>query len=510
MGSPTFNTRASYPGVVRIRAMWQPPERIKHELAPAAWPTSDAAASARLFQPGELGPRRAETRTWVPAMVPWRATEDGFVTRDVIDWYRRFAQGRPGVLVVEATGIRDIPSGPLLRIGHDRFIPGLTELASAVHEASGGRTLLFIQLIDFLSIRRRPARDKYLARFLVLEPRHREALAQVTGDPAARACGEVELRARLAALNETDLAYVLSQRELEDLERGYRERVTDVQLPHVAELPRVLPPLFADAAGRAIAAGFDGVELHFAHAYTMASFLSALNTRDDGYGGPREQRVRLPREVIAAVRARVAGRGVVGCRYLGDDVVEGGNRVDDAAWFGVELARAGLDFLSISKGGKFEDAKQPKVGWAAYPYTGRSGYECMPTIYSDARGPFARNVELAARIRAAVHGAGFATPVVTAGGICDFAQAEGILARGDADFVASARQTLADPDWFDKIREGRGAEIRRCEFTNYCEALDQQHKQVTCKLWDRDALDEPDVTLAADGKRRLLAPRWRR
>src|SRR6185295_2210860 len=213
-----------------------------------------------------------------------------------------------------------------------------------------------------------------------------------------------------------ELANILTPRELDDFERGYRERVTDVHLPHIAELPRVLPGLFADAAGRALDAGFDGVELHFAHAYTMASFLSALNTRADGYGGPREHRVRLPLEVIAAVRARIAeherGRGVVGCRYLGDDVVEGGNRVEDAVWFGVELARAGLDFLSISKGGKFEDAKQPKVGWAVYPYTGRSGYECMPTIYSDARGPFARNVSLAAQIRGAVRGAGFTTPVV--------------------------------------------------------------------------------------------------
>ncbi|HWU90630.1 MAG TPA: NADH:flavin oxidoreductase, partial [Kofleriaceae bacterium] len=224
----------------------------------------------------------------------------------------------------------------------------------------------------------------------------------------------------------------------------------------------------------------------------------------------REHRVRLPLEVIAAVRERAAGRGVVGCRYLGDDVIEGGNRVEDAAWFGVELARAGLDFLSISKGGKFEDAKQPKVGWAAYPYTGRSGYECMPTIYSDARGPFARNAPIAGQIRAAIHAAGLATPVVAAGGICEFAQAEGLLARGDADLVASARQSLADPDWFLKVREGRGGEIRRCEFTNYCEALDQQHKQVTCKLWDRDELDAPGATLAADGKRRLVAPRWRR
>jgi len=490
--------------------MWQPPERIKHELPAPSWPTAAQAAGALLFQPLELGPRTATARTWIPAMVPWRASEDGFVTPDVIAWYRRFAEGRPAVLVVEATGIRDVPSGPLLRIGHDRFVEGLKTLVDAVREASNGHTLVLIQLIDFLAIRRRPPRDKFFARFLAITERHREALRLHSSDPEIRLDTDDEVRARLAALPDAELPYVLSARELEDLERGYRERVTDTHLPHIRELPQVLPGLFADAAARAMAAGFDGVELHFAHAYTMASFLSALNTRDDGYGGKRPHRVRLPLEVIAAVRARVDGKGIVGCRYLGDDVIEGGNRVEDAAWFGVELAKAGLDFLSISKGGKFEDAKQPKVGWSSYPYTGRSGYECMPTIYSDARGPFARNASIAGTIRAAVRAAGLETPIVGAGGICEFNQAEAMLANGEADFVASARQSLADPDWFQKMRTGHGSEIRRCEFTNYCEALDQQHKQVTCKLWDREALDAPDVTLAADGKRRLVAPKWRR
>ena len=72
-----------------------------------------------------------------------------------------------------------------------------------------------------------------------------------------------------------------------------------------------------------------------------------------------------------------------------------------------------------------------------------------------------------------------------------------------------ARQALADPDWFLKVRRGRGREVRRCTYTNYCEALDQAHKQVTCKLWDRTELDEPDVALSTDGRRRLLAPAWR-
>jgi dimethylglycine catabolism A len=486
--------------------MWQPSERIKHERPAEATPTVDQAAHARMFQPIQIGPRTAKTRTWVPAMVPWRATEDGFVTPDVIAWYSRFAEGRPGVLVVEATGIRDVASGPLLRIGAERFVDGLTELVRAVKAASGGETLLFIQLIDFLAIRRRPERAKFFGRFLDIRPRHHERYARMTGESLS----DDELRERLAALPDDDLVHVLDSREREDLFQGYRERVTDTQLPHIKELPQVLPGLFADAADRAMRAGFDGVELHFAHAYTMASFLSALNTRDDGYGGTRDNRMRLPREVIGAVRSRVAGRGVVGCRYLGDDVIEGGTRLDDATWIGVELARAGLEFLSISKGGKFEDAKQPKVGATSYPYTGESGYECMPTIYSDERGPFSRNVPLAATIRTAVREAGFATPVITAGGICEFDQAEGILERQEADLVASARQTLADPDWWQKLRQGLGDQIRRCEFTNYCEALDQQHKQVTCKLWDRLALDEPDVKLAADGKRRLVPPAWRK
>jgi 2,4-dienoyl-CoA reductase-like NADH-dependent reductase (Old Yellow Enzyme family) len=109
-----------------------------------------------------------------------------------------------------------------------------------------------------------------------------------------------------------------------------------------------------------------------------------------------------------------------------------------------------------------------------------------------------------------VRAAGFSTPVVASGGICHFHQAEEALRRGDCDAVAAARQSLADPDWFEKVRVGRGEEVRRCVYTNYCEALDQQHKQVTCKLWDRTLLDEPGVKLDVSGHRRLVAPAWSR
>jgi 2,4-dienoyl-CoA reductase-like NADH-dependent reductase (Old Yellow Enzyme family) len=290
---------------------------------------------------------------------------------------------------------------------------------------------------------------------------------------------------------------------------GYRESIQDEHLPHVAELPQVLPGLFANAAALAQAAGFDGVELHYAHAYTMASFLSRLNQRRDGYGGTPENRVRLPLEVLQAVRQRVGHDYCVGVRLLGDEVIEGGSRSDDAVYYSRKFAQAGIDYISVSKGGKFEDAKQPHVGEAVYPYTGPSGHECMPVVRSDARGPFGRNVHLAAAIRKAIRADGWTTPIVTAGGICSFHQAEGILARGEADIVAAARQSLADPDWFRKIETGCGTKIRRCIFTNYCEGLDQKHKEVTCQLWDRDFSDGTEVPRSADGKRRLIAPNWR-
>src|SRR5438067_4122436 len=126
-----------------ISRMWKFANPIKHPIPETRWPTAEEAARSLLFQPITIGSVELESRTWVPAMVPWRATEDGFVTKANLDWYGRFAEGQPGAIVVEATGVRDIPSGPLLRIGHDRFIPGLRELVETVRQASLGRTRLF-------------------------------------------------------------------------------------------------------------------------------------------------------------------------------------------------------------------------------------------------------------------------------------------------------------------------------------------------------------------------------
>ncbi len=481
--------------------MWKPPERIKFQSSPGRTPTHEQALAARLFSPLHLGPLQLQQRTWVPAMVPWRSNEEGEVTEDVIQWYRRFAQGRPGAIVIEATGIRDVPSGPLLRIGDDRFIPGLQRLTQAVHEASAGQTRLLIQLIDFLRIRRRPEPEIFFRRHLVLTP----DLLQSAG---LQDLPEAQARQALYELGPEHWQAHLSARDWQDLQWGAREHVNDMHLPHIQQLPQELPQLFAQAALRARAAGFDGVELHYAHAYTMASFLSRTNQRTDGYGGNTQGRLRLPLQVYAAVRQAVGDQYAVGCRFLTEECIEGGSTLQDSTAYALAFAQAGMDFLSTSRGGKFDDAKQPGIGQAAYPYTGRSGYECMPQYLSDAQGPFGRNRAASRQIRQALRAANLQTPLVCTGGVHNFDMAEDMLAAGDCDAVGTARQSLADPDWALKVWHGRGDLVRLCEYTNYCEGLDQKHKQVTCQLWDRLDLDQPGLRLSHDGKRRLVAPAW--
>ncbi|HEV8188215.1 MAG TPA: hypothetical protein VGP83_10710, partial [Pyrinomonadaceae bacterium] len=79
------------------KQMWKFKNPIKHPILETRWPTAELAARSRLFSPVGIGKLEARSRTWVPAMVPWRATEDGFVTQQNLDWYKRFAEGRPGV-----------------------------------------------------------------------------------------------------------------------------------------------------------------------------------------------------------------------------------------------------------------------------------------------------------------------------------------------------------------------------------------------------------------------------
>jgi len=258
---------------------------------------------------------------------------------------------------------------------------------------------------------------------------------------------------------------------------GYRQKVEDLSLNDVKEIPE----LFACAALRARTAGFDAGELHFAHAYTMSSFLSRYNQRKDEYGGSLENRLRLAKEVVKAARKAAGKEYVLGARINGDEFTRGGNTLAQSRVIALRLAESGLDYISISAGGKFEDAI-PRHGESLDPYTGYSGSRTMPPTWM----PEKVNVYLASDIKRTLTVAGFTTPIVTAGRIPTAQVAETIIQNNEADLVAIARPILCDPFWPKKFQEGRDHEILKCIYCNQCRDSEGDFEPVVCVQWKKD------------------------
>ena len=211
---------------------------------------------------------------------------------------------------------------------------------------------------------------------------------------------------------------------------------------------------FAEAARRAVAAGFDAVEIHGAHGYLVGQFLSPYaNRRDDEYGGDFERRLRFPLEVIAAVHG-VVGEGVpLLYRLSADEHVEGGLTLADACRIVARLETAGVDLIDVSAG-IYESAP-----WIVQPMEMAQG--CL--------------VPLAREIRRHV-----GIPVSVAGRITDASVAEHVLAAGDADFVTLGRALHADPEMPRKSLEGREDEICSCVGCLKCSDLLGQNEPVLC------------------------------
>ncbi|MEJ3403474.1 NADH:flavin oxidoreductase/NADH oxidase [Rathayibacter sp. YIM 133350] len=174
---------------------------------------------------------------------------------------------------------------------------------------------------------------------------------------------------------------------------------------------------FARAAGRAIRAGFDLVEVHAAHGYLVHQFLSPLsNRRTDDYGGSLENRARLLLEIVRAVRAEVGEAVPVFVRFSASDYAEGGWDREQTATVARWAHEAGADVFDISSGGNISGARIP-VG---------PGYQV----------PFAEYVREQAGV-----------PVAAVGLITDPRQAEQILTSGQADAVLLGRAMMRDPHW---------------------------------------------------------------
>jgi 2,4-dienoyl-CoA reductase-like NADH-dependent reductase (Old Yellow Enzyme family) len=317
------------------------------------------------------------------------------------------------------------------------------------------------------------------------------AVHQSKSGPLLRMCGDEFIpghRELLRRMRDAGPAKVALQiiHFLKISRSGWRQTVDMLSRDDIQFIVRA----YGEAAARVREAGYDAVELHMAHAYTLASFLSARNKRRDGYGGKSlEARLRLPSEVLVRVRERVGPDFPIGIRFDGEEAIKGGYGLTDSKYMALRFAQLGADYISTSAGGKFEDAIK-KEGEPLYPYTGYSGDRTMPPAsYQDGA-----NVYLAEGLKRFLDAHGYGTPVVTTGKINTPQMAEGILARGQADIVGLARAILADPDWPKKARLGCEATIIRCIYGNICKNLDENFKQVRCgSLWPREYLHAPEA-----------------
>ncbi|WP_421991265.1 FAD-dependent oxidoreductase [Roseococcus sp.] len=217
-------------------------------------------------------------------------------------------------------------------------------------------------------------------------------------------------------------------------------------MPHVlsASELHVMIEGFAAGSRRLQACGFSGIEISAGHGHIFAQFMSPwANSREDEFGGDLEGRMRLLLETIAAIRA-TCGRGfIVGVKAPGDDGLAASIPPTVAAEIVARLARTGIDYLSFAQGthARTLDMHVPDGHWPALPFR-----------------------ELTRRLRA--HAGG--VPVMALGRITDPAEAEGILAHGEAEMVGLGRALITDPAWPAKAAAGHARDIRYCVSANSC------------------------------------------
>jgi 2,4-dienoyl-CoA reductase-like NADH-dependent reductase (Old Yellow Enzyme family) len=280
---------------------------------------------------------------------------------------------------------------------------------------------------------------------------------------------------------------------------GWRQKVEDFS---PEELPLIVQQ-HVDAAKRAIAAGFDFIEIHMAHAYTLSSFLSMSNRRDDEYGGDFKGRMKLPVEVYQAVRDEVGEDYPLGVRINGEDFTIEGNTLLHSTRIARKFAKLGADYISISAGSRFEDAPAPPPDTPPDPMSGYSGHRMSPWWWA----PDGTHIYLAEAIRKHVRDGGFEVPIVAAGKIRTPRLAEEVLEQGKADIVGLCRALLCDPDWPIKTREGKERALVKCTACNWCLEADSRMERVTCSRWPEGTLVAPDPFLPQQARPSALPRR---
>ena len=346
--------------------------------------------SSTLFSPLSIRSTTFRNRLWVPALCQYSVEErDGVPT----DWHLvhlgAFAMGGAGLIVSEATAVS--PEG--------RISPHDTGLWNDEQVEAWSR------ITDFLHERGAVA-GVQLAHAGRKASTHRGWAPEKRGTVSAADGG-------WPTVGPSDIAF-----------EGYaapRALTTDEIADVVAD--------FAASATRAVAAGFDLVEIHAAHGYLAHQFLSPLsNLRTDEYGGSLENRARLVLEIVRAVRAAVGKEMPVFVRFSATDYAEGGWNREDTATVSRWAQEAGADFFDISTGGNIAGVTIPLS----------PGYQV----------PFADFVASTAGV-----------PVNAVGLITDAAHAEQIVSSGQADAVMLGREMMRDPHFPLRAAHELGVEL---------------------------------------------------
>jgi 2,4-dienoyl-CoA reductase-like NADH-dependent reductase (Old Yellow Enzyme family) len=367
---------------------------------------------SKVFEPGvingmELSNRFVRSATW-----EGMATEDGAVTPKLIETMIKLAKGGIGLIITSHAYI--LPEGQAgpwqLGVYKDELVDGLKEMTKAVHDCNGK---------------------------IVMQIAH-------SGHFAPKA---LIGRAPLVVSN------------FEGLSKSPREEMSSQYI-------QALPNAFGDAAERAKAAGFDGVEIHSAHGYLLSQFLSpAFNKRQDEYGGDIRNRSRAHLAVLKAIRERVGREFPVLIKMNCRDFDDNGLSLEDSLQVGRWLAEAGLDAIELSggliTGGKLSPSR-----------FGIKSAE-QEAYFKEEALAFRKEVDI---------------PLILVGGMRSFEVAERIVEEGVADYISMSRPFIREPDLINRWKSG-DRQRAMCKSDNLCFGPGIEGKGVYCVTEEREKGD---------------------
>lgn len=337
----------------------------------------------KLFEPYTVKSMTLRNRIVMTPIGTNFAEHTGKVNERIIDYYKQRAKGGTGLITIEAASVYS-PQGASgsyqLRIDHDNYIPGLYRLCESIHDCGSKISILLNHAGSVAN-----------GKMTNIQPVSASDIPSRVGGDIPRALT-------------TDEIYTIVDK-------------------------------FAEAAKRAVTAGFDAVEIQAGHGYLLNQFLSpTTNDRTDEFGGSKENRARFTTLVLKAVRETVGENIPIFLGISADELAEGGNTLDDTLEI-VEYFKDYVDVFDVSAGLTCSiqyqyDADYLPDGWKSY----------MSKSIKEKTGK----------------------PCQTSGNIREPEVANRILEDGEADLIAIGRGLIADPEWVNKVQFGNTDDINRC------------------------------------------------